>query len=292
MSESTVSTESRPPEDLEVDSRDTAQRHSRGEDRHGRLRELLAIPEHERSDTVWDEIVELEIEHVPVNPLRSPSETPVEEEAHEEEVRDRDTAAQGLRERSSQPERDTAPMQARAMRDTERIGQIRTPGNASTRQVVLHSKRACRVLRRDYNIVATKMFFARGSKAGALAEALSKLEHTCFELQTPPQHGPAIQAPEWPAQTFAVRVIHPFARRYLACIVRFDALERVLAQARASGSISAKTRRELLDPCLDWLLDVKAIALDFPVGAGRRASRAQAHARPEAGPSAEGANRQ
>jgi len=291
MSESTVSTESRSPEDVGVNSRDTAQRHSDAEDRHSRLRELLAIPEHERSDPVWDEIVELEIEHVPVNPLRSRAETPVEEEAHEEQVRDRALAPHRHHPRS-RPERNTAPMQARAMRDTERIGQIRTPGNASTRQVVLHSNRACRVLRRDYNIVATKMFFARGSKAGALAEALSKLEHTCSELKMPQQHGPAKQAPEWPPQTFAVRVIHPFAKRYLACIVRLDALQHALMRAQASGSISAKTQRELLSPCLGSLLDVKAIALDFPAGTSRRASGAQAHAQPEAGPSAEGANRQ
>lgn len=289
MSESTESTESRSPEDVEVNSHDTAQRHSRAQDRHSRLRELLAIPEHERSDAVWDEIVELEIEHVPVNPLRSRGETPVEEEAHEEQVRDRALAAHRPH-RRSQPERDTAPMQARPMRDTERIGQIRTPGNASTRQVVLRSNRACRVLRRDYNIVATKMFFARGSKADALDEALSKLEHACSELKTPQQLGPTKQAPEWPPQTFAVRVIHRFAKRYLACIERLDALERALARAQTSGSISAKTRRELLGPCLESLCDVKAIALDFPVGTGRPASSAQARAQSEAGPGAEGAS--
>jgi len=38
-----------------------------GEERRQRLHGLLAIPEHERSEAVWAEIVELEIQLAPVN---------------------------------------------------------------------------------------------------------------------------------------------------------------------------------------------------------------------------------
>jgi hypothetical protein len=37
-----------------------------------RLRELLAIPERDRSDAVWDEIIELEIDLAPGNRLSAP----------------------------------------------------------------------------------------------------------------------------------------------------------------------------------------------------------------------------
>ncbi|MGE0876696.1 MAG: hypothetical protein AB7O31_18675 [Burkholderiales bacterium] len=40
---------------------------ARGPDPRRRLRELLAIPERERSDAVWDEIIDLEIELAPGN---------------------------------------------------------------------------------------------------------------------------------------------------------------------------------------------------------------------------------
>lgn len=46
----------------------------RGPDPRRRLRELLAVPERERSDAVWDEIIDLEIELAPGN--RAPSTQP------------------------------------------------------------------------------------------------------------------------------------------------------------------------------------------------------------------------
>ena len=43
-----------------------------GFDPRRRLRELLAIPERDRSDPVWDEIISLEIETAPGNRLNAP----------------------------------------------------------------------------------------------------------------------------------------------------------------------------------------------------------------------------
>ena len=59
------------PEQHEAENADEAQRaeQRQAEQRRGqpRLRELLAIPERDRSDAVWDEIIELEITLAPGN---------------------------------------------------------------------------------------------------------------------------------------------------------------------------------------------------------------------------------
>lgn len=59
------------PEQPGAESADEAQK---TEQRHGqpRLRELLAIPERDRSDAVWDEIIELEISLAPGNRASGP----------------------------------------------------------------------------------------------------------------------------------------------------------------------------------------------------------------------------
>ena len=44
----------------------------RSQDPHRRLRELLAIPDRDRTDAIWDEIIGLEIELAPGNRATSP----------------------------------------------------------------------------------------------------------------------------------------------------------------------------------------------------------------------------
>jgi len=48
----------------------------RPQDPRRRLRELLAIPERDRSDAVWDEIIALEIDLAPGNRAPSPNADP------------------------------------------------------------------------------------------------------------------------------------------------------------------------------------------------------------------------
>ncbi len=59
------------PEQHEAETADEAHK---AEQRRGqpRLRELLAIPERDRSDAVWDEIIELEISLAPGNRAAGP----------------------------------------------------------------------------------------------------------------------------------------------------------------------------------------------------------------------------
>ena len=59
-----------------------------GFDPRRRLRELLAIPERDRSDPVWDEIISLEIETAPGNRL-SPNESRHQEPSRQQQQQGR-----------------------------------------------------------------------------------------------------------------------------------------------------------------------------------------------------------
>ena len=57
---------------VEVKQNETPPLEPRSQDPHRRLRELLAIPDRDRTDAVWDEIIGLEIELAPGNRATSP----------------------------------------------------------------------------------------------------------------------------------------------------------------------------------------------------------------------------
>jgi len=57
---------------VEVQQVETQPVDSRSPDPRRRLRDLLAIPERDRSDEIWDEIVQLEIQLAPGNRAQSP----------------------------------------------------------------------------------------------------------------------------------------------------------------------------------------------------------------------------
>jgi hypothetical protein len=57
---------------VEAQQEETQPVETRSQDPRRRLRELLAIPERERSDELWDEIVQLEIQLAPGNRAASP----------------------------------------------------------------------------------------------------------------------------------------------------------------------------------------------------------------------------
>jgi hypothetical protein len=59
------------PDSEQPDPAQTAEQPAQQDPRR-RLRELLAIPERDRSDAVWDEIIELEIDLAPGNRLSAP----------------------------------------------------------------------------------------------------------------------------------------------------------------------------------------------------------------------------
>jgi hypothetical protein len=75
MSEEQPSTE-QPTDAPFVDAQQPAdaQQVKRQPDPKSRLRELLAIPERDRADEVWDEIISLEIDMAPGNRAQSPQE--------------------------------------------------------------------------------------------------------------------------------------------------------------------------------------------------------------------------
>ena len=73
MSEEQTTTEQpvdAPP--VEAPRNDTPSRESQTQEPRRRLRELTAIPDRDRSDAVWDEIIELEIQLAPGNRALSP----------------------------------------------------------------------------------------------------------------------------------------------------------------------------------------------------------------------------
>ena len=59
-----------PPADVQRDEAQPPE--SQNRDPRRRLRELLAIPERDRSDAIWDEIVKFEIELAPGNRISPP----------------------------------------------------------------------------------------------------------------------------------------------------------------------------------------------------------------------------
>ena len=74
MNEEQPSSE-QPVEAPSVDAQGNAANHAEPQapDPRRRLRELLAIPERDRADAVWDEIIALEIDMAPGNRAQAPS---------------------------------------------------------------------------------------------------------------------------------------------------------------------------------------------------------------------------
>ncbi|MEW5891252.1 MAG: hypothetical protein AB1768_19965 [Pseudomonadota bacterium] len=151
----------------------------------------------------------------------------------------------------------------RQSRDTDRIERIRTPAEARIR-VVAYTAPLCRVLRKDYNIVATKMFLARGRKAQELSVALRELERASIEAELFSDRYRRDYGVDFPPQAFDLRVISPFANRYRRCISRLDAVNLLLLQAETKGIVRRKERMQIVRPCLELLHEVKRIALDLP----------------------------
>lgn len=57
---------------VDAQPNETSQQVKRQPDPRSRLRELLAVPERDRSDAVWDEIISLEIDMAPGNRAQAP----------------------------------------------------------------------------------------------------------------------------------------------------------------------------------------------------------------------------
>lgn len=151
----------------------------------------------------------------------------------------------------------------RQARDNDRIERIRTAAEARIR-VVAYTAPLCRVLRKDYNIVATKMFLARGRKALDLSVALRELERASIEAELFSDRHRRDYGVDFAPQAFDIRVISPFANRYRRCISRIDAVNLFLLQAETKGVIKRKERMEIVKPCLALLHEVKRVALDLP----------------------------
>lgn len=151
----------------------------------------------------------------------------------------------------------------RQARDNDRIERIRTSAEARIR-VVAYTAPLCRVLRKDYNIVSTKMFLARGLKAQELSVALRELERGSIEAELFSDRFRRDYGVVFPPQAFDIRVISPFANRYRRCISRLDDVNLLLLQAETKGVVKRKERMEIVKPCLALLHEVKRIALDLP----------------------------
>ena len=160
------------------------------------------------------------------------------------------------------------PAVVRAVRDAERIERIRTAVEARTR-IVLYTAPLCRIVRKDYNIVTTKMFLARGEKVRALSAALREVERSCVEAELFVERYRADYGVTFPPQTFDLRVVSPFAHRYLRAIGRLDPVNLLLLQAETRGALLRRERMEIVRPCLKLLFEVKRIALDLPEPASR-----------------------
>lgn len=168
----------------------------------------------------------------------------------------------------------------RAVRDAERIERIRTPVEARVR-VVLYTAPLCRAVRKDYHIVSAKMFLARGEKVRALSEALREAERACVEAQLYARRYRGEYGVQFPPQSFELRVVSPFAHRYLRAILELDPVNLLLLQAETRGVLARRERMEIVRPCLALLFEVKRIALDLPEPQGREDENEDA---PEAAP--------
>lgn len=154
-------------------------------------------------------------------------------------------------------------MAVRPLRDTERIERICAPIEARVR-LVLRTASLCRTVRKDFNIVTTKMFLARGAKVAALSFALRELERACVEAELAAETFRANYEVEFLPQAFELRIVSPSANRYVRSITRLDAANGVLIAAETRGAIERRLRHKIVRPCLALLFAVKRLALDLP----------------------------
>jgi len=154
-------------------------------------------------------------------------------------------------------------MAVKPVRDTERIERICAPIEARVR-LVLRTASLCRSVRKDFNIVTAKMFLARGAKVAALSFTLRELERACVEAELAADAFRAHYGVEFPPQAFELRIVSPFANRYVRSITRLDAANGLLIAAETRGAIERRVRHKIVRPCLALLFALKRIALDLP----------------------------
>lgn len=218
-----------------------------------RLKELLAIPEDQRSEAVWDEIIDLETRDIPINPLRvAGGERPDPASPR---------SAPPVHEHAERPD-PARRLPLEPMRDFERARRIN--GRHRKRRVVLTNRWCCRVMRKDYYIAATKMALARGETLIAIQTALQELECLLPLLRLP--EAPAFDLAAIPPEhqkAFEVLVIHPLASRFLADIVRVDRLCSVMRAAAQEGGVSDKAYARMFHLSRQGVYAVKNAALQL-----------------------------
>lgn len=151
----------------------------------------------------------------------------------------------------------------RPMRDAERIGRIHTPVHANMR-ALLHTASLRRVVRKDFNIVTTKMYLARSATVVKLSSALRSLERACVEAELAAEKWRADYGVQFPGEVFELRIVSPYAHRYARSLVRLDAVNYLLLQGETRGAVARKDRHTIVRPCVALIHEVKCIALNIP----------------------------
>ena len=153
----------------------------------------------------------------------------------------------------------------RPMRDADRIERILAPTEARIR-LTLYTAPLCRTIRKDYNIVTTKMYLARDHKTLLLSKTLRELERAAVEAELASERYRSADYADikFAPSIFDVRVVSPFANRYQRSIARIDAVNHLLMLAETKGLMTRKERQDMLNPAIALLYELKRIALDLP----------------------------
>ena len=166
-------------------------------------------------------------------------------------------------------------IQPRPMRDADRIERILAPTEARIR-LTLYTAPLCRAIRKDYNIVSTKMYLARGEKTIQLSKALRELERAAVEAELASERYRSADYAEikFSPSAFDVRVVSPFANRYQRSISRIDAVNHLLMLAETKGLMTRSERLDIINPPITLIYELKRIALDLPKSNKEKTSEA------------------
>lgn len=154
--------------------------------------------------------------------------------------------------------------QPRLMRDADRIERILAPTEARIR-LTLYTAALCRVIRKDYNIVCAKIYFARGPKTLLISKILRELERVAIEAELASERYRSADFAniQLTPSIFDVRVVSPFANRYQQSISRIDGVNHLLMLAETKGLVSRRERRDIINPAIALLHELKGIALEL-----------------------------
>lgn len=123
-----------------------------------------------------------------------------------------------------------------------------------------------KILRKDFHLVSTRIFFSRESHKHEIIKTIKRFEFAVIDFKTEmlmlDMHELPI-APE--TQVIQLRIVSPYAARYFRCLMDVNEICVLLANAEFLKKIDSTRRKSILKDMYRLAGEVKRVALGIQV---------------------------